>query len=80
MPERAPQCFQKSPAAPFATVGADMISSSANINYQWWAHIEAVELVTLESVSWFNHHRLLEPLGYIPPAEAEANYYKQLSS
>ncbi|GAA4662978.1 integrase core domain-containing protein [Massilia kyonggiensis] len=41
---------------------------------------EAVELATLEWVSWFNHHRLLEPLGYIPPAEAEANYYKQLSS
>jgi transposase InsO family protein len=38
---------------------------------------EAVELATLEWVSWFNHHRLLEPLGYIPPAEAEANYYKQ---
>jgi hypothetical protein len=35
-------------------------------------------------VSWFNHHRLLEPLGYIPPAEAEAeaeaNYDKQLRS
>jgi hypothetical protein len=30
-------------------------------------------------VSWFNHHRLLEPLGYIPPAEAEANYYKNLA-
>ncbi len=29
----------------------------------------------LEWVSWFNHHRLLEPLGTIPPAEAEANYY-----
>lgn len=41
---------------------------------------EAIELATLEWVSWFNHHRLLEPLGYIPPAEAEANYYKQLSS
>jgi putative transposase len=40
---------------------------------------EAVELATLEWVFWFNHHRLLEPLGYIPPAEAEANYYKQLS-
>jgi len=33
-----------------------------------------------DRVSWFNHYRLLEPLGYIPPAEAEANYYKQLSS
>ena len=30
--------------------------------------------------SWFNHHRLLEPIGYIPPAEAEANYYRQLAS
>ena len=27
--------------------------------------------------SWFNNHRLLEPIGYIPPAEAEANYWKQ---
>jgi hypothetical protein len=26
------------------------------------------------------HHRLLEPIGYIPPAEAEANYYQQLSA
>ena len=39
-----------------------------------------VELVTLEWVSWFNHHRLLERLGYIPPAEAEANYRRQLAS
>jgi putative transposase len=45
-----------------------------------WKTREAVELATLEWVSWFNHHRLLEPLGYIPAAEAEANYYKQLSS
>ena len=37
---------------------------------------EAVELATLEWVSWFNHHRLLEPIGYIPPAEAEANYWR----
>ncbi len=31
-------------------------------------------------VSCFNHHRLLEPIGYIPPAEAEANYYRQLAN
>ena len=43
-----------------------------------WKSREAVELATLEWVSWFNHHRLLEPIGYIPPAEAEANYYRQL--
>ena len=30
-----------------------------------------------EWVSWFNHHRLLEPVGYIPPAEAEANYWRR---
>jgi putative transposase len=45
-----------------------------------WKTREAVELATLEWVAWFNHHRLLEPIGYIPPAEAEANYYAQLSS
>ncbi|WP_156822295.1 IS3 family transposase [Azoarcus sp. KH32C] len=44
-----------------------------------WKSVEAVELATLEWVSWFNHHRLLEPIGYIPPAEAEANYYRNLS-
>jgi transposase InsO family protein len=39
-----------------------------------------VELATLERVSWFNHHRLLEPIGYILPVEAEATYYRQLAS
>ncbi len=42
-----------------------------------WKTREAVELATLEWVSWFNHHRLLEPIGYTPPAEAEANYWRQ---
>ena len=42
-----------------------------------WRTREAVELATLEWVSWFNHHRLLEPIGYIPPAEAEENYWRQ---
>jgi len=45
-----------------------------------WKTKEAVELATLEWVAWFNHHRLLGPIGYIPPAEAEANYYRQLAS
>jgi putative transposase len=44
-----------------------------------WKTKEAVELATLEWVAWFNHHRLLGPIGYIPPAEAEANYYRQLA-
>jgi transposase InsO family protein len=40
-----------------------------------WRSFEAVEYATLEWVDWFNHRRLLEPIGNIPPAEAEANYY-----
>ena len=38
---------------------------------------EAVEFATLEWVDWFNNRRLLEPIGNIPPAEAEASYYAQ---
>jgi transposase InsO family protein len=40
-----------------------------------WRSLEAVEFATLEWVDWFNHRRLLEPIGNIPPAEAEALYY-----
>ena len=40
-----------------------------------WRSFEAVELATLEWVDWFNHRRLLEPIGNIPPAEAEQHYY-----
>ena len=39
-----------------------------------WRSVEAVEYDTLEWVDWFNHRRLLEPIGSIPPAEAEANF------
>jgi putative transposase len=45
-----------------------------------WKTKEAVELATLEWVAWFNDHRLLESICYIPPAQAEANYYRQLAS
>jgi len=44
-----------------------------------WKSLESVELATLEWVSWFNHHRLLGSIGHIPPAEAEANYYRNQS-
>jgi transposase InsO family protein len=40
-----------------------------------WRSLEAVEFATLEWVDWFNHRRLLEPIGNVPPAEAEARYY-----
>lgn len=45
-----------------------------------WRNAEAVEFATLEWVDWFNHRRLLEPIGNIPPAEAEAAYYAQLEA
>ena len=41
-----------------------------------WRDIEAVEFATLEWVHWFNHRRLLEPIGNIPPAEREAAYHR----
>jgi transposase InsO family protein len=43
-----------------------------------WRSFEAVEFATLEWVNWFNNHRLLEPIGNIPPAEAEEHYYATL--
>ena len=43
-----------------------------------WRSLEAVEFGTLEWVDWFNNRRLLEPIGNIPPAEAEAAYYAAL--
>lgn len=43
-----------------------------------WRHLEAVEFATLDWVDWFNHRRLLEPIGYVPPAEYEARYYEAL--
>ena len=43
-----------------------------------WRSFEAVELATLEWVDWFNNRRLLEPIGNIPPAEAEERHYAML--
>ena len=43
-----------------------------------WRAFEAVEFATLEWVDWFNHRRLLEPIGNIPPAEAEDRYYAMI--
>ncbi|WP_155739074.1 IS3 family transposase [Ralstonia solanacearum] len=45
-----------------------------------WKSGESIELATLQWVHWFNHIRLLDPIGYIPPAEAEANYWRKLAS
>jgi len=43
-----------------------------------WRSFEAVEYATLEWVDWFNHRRLLEAIGNIPPAEAEEQYYAMI--
>ena len=42
-----------------------------------WRSVEAVDFATREWVDWFNTRRLLEPIGYVPPAEYEAQYYTQ---
>ncbi len=43
-----------------------------------WRNFETVEFATLEWVDWFNNRRLLEPIGNIPPAEAEARYHAHI--
>lgn len=45
-----------------------------------WRNMEAVEFATPEWVDWFSHRRLLEPIGNIPPAEAEARSYAQMEA
>ena len=42
-----------------------------------WRNLDQVEYATLEYVDWFNHRRLLEPIGHIPPTEKETNYYRE---
>jgi putative transposase len=42
-----------------------------------WRGIDDVEYATLEWVDWFNHRRLLEPIGYLPPAEFEAAFKRE---
>jgi transposase InsO family protein len=44
-----------------------------------WRNLEAVEYATLEWVDWFNHRRLLEPIGNVPPVELEAAYHQSTS-
>ncbi|WP_415873540.1 DDE-type integrase/transposase/recombinase [Burkholderia ubonensis] len=47
------------------------------IHRRSWRTLQAVELATLEWVHWYNHRRLLGPLGYVSPAEAEDDYNRQ---
>ena len=59
----------------YSQAGSLPITLGKNVRCQPWRSFEAVEFATLEWVDWFNRRRLLEPLGFIPPAEAEENYY-----
>jgi len=45
-----------------------------------WRGLDDVEYATLEWVAWFNTQRLLEPLGYLPPAEYEAQFHRTQAS
>jgi putative transposase len=45
-----------------------------------WHNVDDVEFATLRWVHWFNHKRLLGPIGYVPPVEFESAYYRQLKS
>ena len=45
-----------------------------------WRHLERVEFATLHWVDWFNTRRLLEPIGYVPPAEYKARYSAALGA
>jgi len=42
-----------------------------------WRNVDEVEYATLEWVDWFNNHRLLEPIGNVPPGKLEMAYYRQ---
>jgi putative transposase len=73
----------------FAHIGEGQFALAKTINgllkTEWihrrapWKTKETVELAALEWVHWFNYHRLLESIGYIPPAATEENFYKQLA-
>ena len=78
-PRKKGQLYEQVVPFYFARSGSFLLCAQHHRRAPWKTK-ESVELATLEWVAWFNNHRLMEPLGYIPPAEAEANYYRQLAS
>ena len=69
--------LSKSPNAVAETING--LYKAEVIHRRAWKNRESVEPATLDWVDWFNHCRLLAPIGHIPPAEAEAIYYQQLT-
>jgi transposase InsO family protein len=57
-----------------------MLSGHGLSRSELWSRLEDIELATLEWIWWLNNHRLLGPLGHIPPAEYEEAYYLRLHS
>ena len=84
----SPSSFVSSPAAlvlSTARILGDALAALASLVHRHGREllidrvaVVAVEYATLEWVDWFDHRRLLEPIGNIPPAEAEAAYYANL--
>ncbi|MBU2846861.1 hypothetical protein HF923_13850 [Acidithiobacillus ferriphilus] len=58
-------------------VAATFAEDFADIRARGYATLHELAPLNAPLYSWFNDHRLMEPLGYIPPAETEANYYRQ---
>jgi putative transposase len=52
-----------------------MPAAARELGAQAWRNFETVEYATLEWVDWFDHRRFIEPIGNIPPAEAETRYH-----
>ena len=70
------QLGASTPSPKRSTVSTKLKSS---IDEALWRNLEAVEFATLEWVDWFYNRRLLEPIGFIPPAEAEERYFAMLN-
>ncbi len=60
------------------TENVEVYSSEVIWRKEPWRSLDAVESATLKWVDWYNNHRLLEHIGNIPPAEAEAAYFASL--
>ena len=60
------------------TENVEVYSSEVIWRKEPWRSLDQVEYATLEWVDWYNNRRLLEPIGNVPPAEAEAAYFASL--
>jgi transposase InsO family protein len=78
-PERRPPRLRRDEALPPQIRRVGLFKTEVIHHRGPWRNLEAVESATLEWVDWFNHRRLLESIGNIPPAEREATYHQSTS-